>query len=68
MKTTIRITSLLTLLILTGVISSCNDNKKELEAIQKEAEASRKALESMQRNQRLKNEGEAQSNMESYLK
>lgn len=69
MKTTIpfRITRLVPLLLLTGLIASCNDNKEELEVIRKEAEASRKTLEAMQRTERLKNENQAQRNMESYF-
>lgn len=71
MKTKIRsrFALLVPILLLSGFTCSCGDNnKKELEALRKEAEASRKALESIQRNQRNRNEGEAQRNMESYFK
>lgn len=70
MKTKIRsrFALLVPILLLSGIICSCGDNnKKELEALRKEAETSRKTLESIQRNQRNRNEGEARRNMESYF-
>ncbi len=44
------------------------DNSEEINALRKEQEKSTKRLEEIQRNDRIEREGQAQRNMESYLR
>jgi hypothetical protein len=60
---TIRLISIAAILFLAGC-----DHRKELEVLRKEQEESSRRIKEIQRNDRIEREGEAERNMESYLR
>ena len=62
------LTKVIIILVPLMLLTNCESNKEDLNALKKEQEQTNRRLREIQRNDALEREGQAQRNMESYLR